>query len=416
MDNTITKSIRSKHAQLCKNTNDDLFSFKNLHKAYLGCRKLKRKSNSAAFFEINMEKELLRLHKDLHNDYRPGKSVCFAISDPKLREVWAADFRDRVVHHLLVSHLEPMWEKLFIHASYACRRGKGAHKAVQDLRRAISPDMFFLQVDVQSFFVSIDKNILFSIIKKHTRNLEILKLSEKIIFHDPTKNKILRGDIKLLRSVPPHKSLFGKQNCGLPIGNLTSQFFANVYLNELDQFVKHNLKCRRYFRYMDDMVFLDFSKENLIFVRKEIEKFLNSSLRLQLHPKKQILQSVKKGINFCGYIIKPEYTLIRKRTVKKLKNKLWRFNQKIMQSISPEDPEKSCVILLNDPFIVFEKSKFTDDFRRIFSSINSSYGFLRHANCGSLRRNLYEKHFGVLKIYLKPANKNHSHFVWRLTE
>lgn len=243
----------------------DLFSFKNLYKAYFGCRKLKRTTYHAAKFEIRFESELLKLKEELiSHTYQPGPSTCFAITDPKLREVWAADFRDRVVHHLLVSYLEPVWEKMFVSHSYACRKGKGAHKAIHSLKKIITPDMFFLQVDIQSFFVSIDKGILLSLIKKRIKDPEILWLAKKIIDHDPTTNYTQKGSLKLLQSVPPHKSLFGKVACGLPIGNLTSQFFANVYLNELDQFIKHSLKCRYYLRYMDDLLLLNSSKEQLL--------------------------------------------------------------------------------------------------------------------------------------------------------
>ena len=417
MNNYIIESSRNKPQPCEKNVKKlgtDLFSFKNLYKAYFGCRKLKRTTYHAAKFEMNFESELLRLKEELksHN-YKPGPSICFAITDPKLREVWAADFRDRVVHHLLVSYLEPVWEKMFVFHSYACRKLKGAHKAIRYLKKIIAPDLFFLQVDIQSFFVSIDKGVLISLIKKRVKHPEILWLAEKIISHDPTTNYIPRGDLKLLQSVPPHKSLFDKIYCGLPIGNLTSQFFANVYLNELDQFIKHSLKCRHYFRYMDDLLLLSSSREQLLKWRDDIKTFVETNLKLKLHPKKQILQPATNGINFCGYIIKPDYTLIRRRTVKKLKNKLWHFNQKVLKALDPDDTSRACDIIFNDPFIVFDNEKFTNDFRHIFSSINSVYGFFKHANCYNLRKTLYEKHFGILKMYLQSANRNYDYFIWK---
>jgi len=417
MNNYTIESSRNKPQSCEKNVKKreaNLFTFKNLYKAYLGCRENKRTTYHAAKFEMSFEAELLRLGEELtsHN-YQPGPSICFAISDPKLREVWAADFRDRVVHHLLVTYLEPIWERMFVFHSYACRQDRGAHKAIKYVKKIIAPDLFFLQADIQSFFVTIDKSILFSIIKKYVKNPEILWLAEKIIFHDPTTNYIPRGDLKLLQSVPPHKSLFGKVNCGLPIGNLTSQFFANVYLNELDQFIKHSLKCRHYFRYMDDLLLLSSSREQLLIWRDDIKTFVETELRLKLHPKKQILQPATNGTNFCGYIIKPDYTLIRRRTVKKLKNKLWHFNQKVLKALDPDDTSRACDIIFNDPFIVFDNGKFTDDFRHIFSSINSVYGFFKHANCCNLRKTLYEKHFGILKMYLQPANRNYDYFIWK---
>ena len=391
-----------------------IFSFQNLLKAYYQCRKGKRKTTSAAKFEINFESELLKLRDELKSHtYQPGHSICFAITDPKLREVWAADFRDRIIHHLLVIYLEPIWERIFIFHSYACRRSKGAHKAIRYLKKAICPDLFFLQADIQSFFVSMDKDVLFSLIKKRINNPEILWLAEKIIFHDPTTNYIPRGDLNLLRSVPLHKSLFGKTNCGLPIGNLTSQFFANVYLNELDQFVKHRLKCRHYFRYMDDLLLLASSKEQLLKWRDDIKTFVEINLKLKLHPKKQILQPVTNGINFCGYIVKPDYTLIRRRTVKKLKSKLWHFNEKNLSKISPNERPRAYDMVFENPFIAFDSPESLADFQHIFSSINSVYGFFKHANCYNLRKTLYKKHFGILKLYLSPNNSNYDYFIWK---
>jgi RNA-directed DNA polymerase len=381
-------------------------------KAYYQCRRSKRKSVSAAKFELNFEKELLMLEYELKNKiYQPGKYVCFAIAEPKIREVWAADFRDRVVHHLLVNYLEPVWEKKFIFHSYACREKKGAHKAISYLKKSIDPKLSFLQVDIQSFFVSIDKNILLAIIKKHIANPDILWLAEKIIFQDPTINFRVKGDIELLRSIPSHKSLMGNSIFrGLPIGNLTSQFFANVYLNELDQFIKHRLKCRHYFRYMDDLLLLHPDKNQLIFWRNEISNFIENNLKLKLHPKKQILQPTKNGINFCGYIVKPEYSLIRRRTVKTLKNKLWQFNRKILSSYDPNNQSLAVDLIFENRFSVFPE--FLEDFQHIFASINSTYGFFKHSNCYGLRKSLFEKHFGILKIYLRPANRKYDYFVW----
>jgi len=361
---------------------------------------------------MNFEHELLKLELELKNKtYKPGKHVCFAIAEPKIREVWAADFRDRIVHHLLISYLEPILEKKFIFHSYACRIDKGAHRAITYLKKSIKPKMFYLQVDIQSFFVSIDKLILFAIVKKHTTNPDILWLSEKIIFQIPTLNYCIKGDISLLNSIPSQKSLFESSYfTGLPIGNLTSQFFANVYLNELDQFIKHNLKCQYYFRYMDDLLILHYSKKQLLKWQDKISQFVEKKLLLKLHPKKKILQPVQNGINFCGYIAKPQYTLIRRRTVKKLKNKLWQFNQKILNHYNKNDISQAETFIFYNRFCVFPD--FSKDFNYIFASINSTYGFLKHANCYSLRKSLYEKHFGILKIYLRPVNENYDYFVW----
>ena len=394
------------------NQGNAIFSFENLINAYYQCRKSKRETRSAATFELHFEHELLKLTDELNKrTYQTGRYTCFAISEPKVREVWAANFRDRIIHHLLVNILEPIWEKQFIFHSYACRRGKGAHKAIAYLKKSIHPKLFYLQVDIQSFFVSIDKNILFGIIKKHIRNPDMLWLSEKIILQDPTSNYSLKGDKNLLQTIPRHKSLFGNpRERGLPIGNLTSQFFANVYLNELDQFAKHTLRCHQYFRYMDDVLILHSSKEQLLLWRDAISKFVENELLLKLHPKKQVLQSCSNGINFCGYIVHPEYTLIRRRTVKNLKSKLWHFNKKILASFYPNDSDYACSLIFSNRFSVFPD--FLEDFRHIFASINSTYGLFKHVQCYSLRKSLYDRHFGILKMYLRPVNSNYDYFIW----
>ena len=174
-------------------------------------------------------------------------AACFVITKPKLREIFAADFRDRIVHHILVNYLETIWEPKFIDQSYSCRKKKGAHRTIKDLRRYVgkitkgnTQRAYYLQVDIQSFFVSLKKDILFELIKRHTKNPEILWLAKVIIFHNPTRNYYRKCQPSLFDLIPDHKSLFKvSPDQGLPIGNLTSQFFANVYLNELDQFVKH---------------------------------------------------------------------------------------------------------------------------------------------------------------------------------
>ncbi len=388
--------------------NLDVFSFKNLLRAYYECRKNKRKTINAAKFELNFESELFKLEQELKSrSYRPGRSICFIITDPKPREVFAADFRDRVIHHLLVGYLEPIWEKIFIHHSYSCRENKGAHLAIKDLKRFsiqisenFSKPAHYLQIDISAFFMSLKKEILFSIIKRHTKNPDILWLAERIIFQDPTKNFYFKGDPNLRQLIPPHKSLFCvPENQGLPIGNLTSQFFANIYLNELDQFAKHQLKIKYYLRYVDDLLILSQDIKQLIEWRDKIDNFLQNNLKLTLHPKKQILQSIYKGANFIGFIVKPRYLFIRNRIVKKLKYKLYCFNKKII-NLDMDHP------------IRMWTPELCKDFKEIFATVNSYYGQFGHANTFKLRKHIYEKHFGILKIYLIPASWDYDHFIW----
>ena len=312
----------------------DIFSFANIYRCYLACRRNKRNTINALKFEINAEENILKLENELKSKiYRPSRSILFAARSPKLREIFAADFRDRVVHHILVDYLERIWDRIFIDDSYACRKGKGTHAAVMRLQsflRKVSRNgrarAYYLQLDIRDFFTSIDKTILFNALQKKIRDKEALWLTEKIIFWDCTRSFILRDREGVLKNIPPHKSIFGNDNKrGLPIGNLTSQFFANVYLNELDQFVKHSLKAKYYIRYVDDFVLLSDNKGTLIKWRQDIETFLAEKLLLRLHPKRRKLQPISNGIDFLGYITRRDYILVRRRVINNLKSRLRRF-------------------------------------------------------------------------------------------
>ena len=310
-----------------------LLSFKSIYDAYLDCRRRKRGTINALRFEVDLMGNLFDLALDLQKGrYQPSRSVCFVTRSPKLREIFAADFRDRIVHHLVVRELEKFWDPRFIHDSYASRKGKGIHSAVERLQefmrkvtRSGKRAGYFLQLDIRSFFMSVDKRILFGLFEKDRKTSELLKaLLEILIFHDPTKDYHFKGNRKLLYCIPPHKTLFkvGPYK-GLPIGNLTSQFFANVYLNELDRFVKHELRCRFYLRYVDDFVLLSENPETLRQWREKISIFLHERLVLILKPGDRV-RRVSEGADFLGYVTRPGYRLVRKRVVNNLKYTLAR--------------------------------------------------------------------------------------------
>lgn len=313
-----------------------IFSFSNIYRCYLACRRNKRNTINALKFEINAEENVLKLERELTaKTYRPSRSILFASRRPKLREIFAADFRDRVVHHVLVDYLERIYEPIFIHDSYACRKDKGTHAAVMRLQkflRKVSKNgtfrAYYLQLDIKDFFTSIDKNILFRLMKNKISNKDILWLTGHIIFHDPTESFILRDKENIIHKIPANKSLFGKDNLkGLPIGNLTSQFFGNVYMNELDQFIKHTIKAHFYIRYVDDIVLLSCERGELIRWMKEIEHFLINKLNLRLHPRRRKLQPISNGIDFLGYIIRRDYVLIRRRVINNLNSRLCHFSR-----------------------------------------------------------------------------------------
>ena len=297
------------------------FSFTDLVRAYFDCRKHKRNTRSALGFEQNLEHNLLRLYDDLASGaYRPGPSICFVITRPKPREVWAANFRDRIAHHLLYNRISERFHRAFIADSCACIPGRGTLYAARRLESKVrsitknwSRPAFYLKCDLANFFVSIDKNILWGFLESKIHEPCWLDLAKTILFHDPRKNVDLRGHSDRLALVPAHKSLFNQvADKGLPIGNLSSQFFANVLLDSLDQFVKHQVVAP-YVRYVDDFVLLHESPRWLNAARQRIEAHLET-LQLRLNPAKTILQPIDRGIDFVGQVVNPWRRTIRRRT------------------------------------------------------------------------------------------------------
>jgi RNA-directed DNA polymerase len=299
------------------------FTFHELVLAYFDCRQSKRNSASALAFEQNLERNLGALFDDLQRGtYRPGRSICFVITRPKPREVWAADFRDRVVHHLLYNRISPRFYAAFIVDSCACIPGRGTLYAAQRLEAKVrsitqnwSRQAHYLKLDLANFFVSINKNILHELITARVTEPWWKWLSDVILFHDPRLDFDYRGSPDLLDRVPAHKRLNNHpDHLGLPIGNLSSQFFANIYLDVLDQFVKHRIGARHYIRYVDDFVLLHESPQWLNAAHDAIEAFLPQQLNVRLNPKKTILQPIDRGIDFVGQVIKPWRRITRRRT------------------------------------------------------------------------------------------------------
>jgi retron-type reverse transcriptase len=316
-------------------------SLENIYRQYYQCRSNKRNTVNALRFEAEQESNLLRLREQLvGRTYRPRRSVCFFVTRPKLREVFAADFRDRVVHHVLVDYLERLWEPLFIHDSYACRRGKGVHAGVKRLQRCMrqvtangARPAWYLQLDIRNYFMSIDHDILFGLLAARLQDESALWLTRLLVYHDCTRKYVMKGRPELLNAIPPHKTLFGAApGKGLPIGNLNSQFFANVYLNTLDQFVKHELKCRHYLRYCDDFVLLHSDREQLEAWESDIERFLADRLALELNPKRKVAP-VSNGVDFLGYIVRRDYRLVRRRVVNNLKRRLREYEARLVQRV-----------------------------------------------------------------------------------
>jgi RNA-directed DNA polymerase len=306
-------------------------SKEDLFAAYYDCRRNKRNSRSAMEYESSYESNLLQLHEKIINgNYKPAPGFCFIIKKPVKREVFAPAFRDRVVHHLLYNYLSPIFEKTFIHDSYSCRKGKGTHygiKRVDHFIRSCSDNYrkncYILKLDIKGYFMSIDRALLFdklkSVLLNQKQNPEfgvnlVLYLLEKVIFNDPTTNCIVKGKKTDWDGLPASKSLFhaGYQK-GLPIGNLTSQLFGNVYLNDFDHFVKRDLGIRYYGRYVDDFVLIHSDKCYLNRLIPIITEYLSKKLHLTLHPDKVYLQHFSKGVKFLGAFIKPHRAYVANR-------------------------------------------------------------------------------------------------------
>ncbi|ORL58067.1 RNA-directed DNA polymerase [Pseudomonas putida] len=299
------------------------FTFEELAQAYYDCRRHKRNTASARRFEVDMEANLLDLFEELQaGTYRPGRSICFVVTRPKAREVWAAEFRDRIVHHLLYNRIGSGIERTFIADSCACIPGRGTLYAAKRLEAKIrsqaqnwSKPGFYLKCDLANFFVSIDKRVLGKQLAERIDEPWWRSLAIQILMHDPRENHDFRSPAHLFNRVPQHKRLVVQPAyLGLPIGNLSSQFFANVYLDALDQFCKHTLKVKRYIRYVDDFVLLHESPQQLNEWLFRIEQFL-PRLGVKLNPKKTILQPIERGVDFVGHVIKPWRRTTRKKSV-----------------------------------------------------------------------------------------------------
>ena len=303
--------------------------FLELHRAYLDARRHKRGTPNQLRFERCLEAELLSLERELLTfEYELKPSVCFINELPVKREIIAAHFRDRVIHHFLYNRIYPLFDRKFIYDSYSCRVGKGTLFGINRARRFLrscgaEADVWVLRLDIQGFFMAIDRKILYNLlIGGIGGRIDPLTrfLIGKIVFNDPLRGAVFRSRPRAWDDLPKDKSLMcSAPNCGLPIGNLTSQLFANVYLNPLDHFVKRGLKIKYYGRYVDDMLLIHKEKPVLLDAVSRVREFLADELRLTLHPRKIKLQRADKGFAFLGAYIYRRKTIAGRRIVKNFK-------------------------------------------------------------------------------------------------
>jgi len=285
-----------------------IYEFENLYLAYRKARKGKRNRRDVAAFEFNLEFELPQLQEDLASEtYRPGPYRHFTLYERKPRRISAAPFRDRVIHHALCNVIEPIWEARFIHDSYACRVGKGTHAALDRCTHFARRFPYALQGDIVQFFPSVDHAILYDLLARRVACRPTLRLIERII----ASGTGIHTAGWEMQWFPGDDLLAATRSRGLPIGNQTSQFWANVYLHELDQFVKQTLRCATYLRYCDDFVLFADAKPTLHRWRREIGDFL-VALRLQLHPRKSVVYPTANGIPFLGFQVFSDHRRLRR--------------------------------------------------------------------------------------------------------
>jgi RNA-directed DNA polymerase len=319
------RAVRSARASECQGAE---VSFRDLFESWRSARRRKVPSFNQLDFESHWIDNLLELQRQINaGTWAPGPTTCFVAKRPKAREIHAPDFVDRVVHHWLVPRLETLFEPGFIFDSYANRTGKGTHAAVVRLRQFVRQVAsgqgggWYLQLDVRNFFNSIHRPTLYATMKARFLARGVAPIFQRathaLLRSSAGRQGVLHRATAAERAlVPPHKRLENAAHgCGLPIGNLSSQFFANIYLDRLDQFVKHTLRAERYLRYVDDLVIVHHDRAELARMLPVITEFLRSELRLELKDDIK-LRPLSAGIDFLGYVVYPTHTRIRRRVVR----------------------------------------------------------------------------------------------------
>lgn len=313
------RTYRNLYPQIC--------AYENLYRAYRAARRGKRGKEQAADFERRQEEELFEIQAELYDrTYVPGPYHSFFVHEPKKRLISAAPFRDRVVHHALCQVIEPIWECRFIHDTYANRVGKGTHRALDRTQEFARRYPFVLQGDIRQFFPSIDHAILLAEFNRLIDDDRTIWLSEVIL----ASGTGVLSEVYEMAWFPGDNLFAAARPRGLPIGNLTSQFWANVYLNGFDQFVKRVLKCEAYLRYVDDFLLFSDSKKQLWEWRAALIDRL-AKLRLTLHLNQAEVFPCRTGIPFLGFRIYPDYRRVKRRKVVQYRRRLRRLFEMVWQ-------------------------------------------------------------------------------------
>lgn len=318
----------------------------DLYSAFYKARKGKTKRRYVQAFERNLYENLTELRDELWDrTYKPSQSFCFIVNIPKKREVFASLFRDRIVHHLYFDYTHEIYERTFIADTYSCVKGRGTHYGIERFRHHILSESqnytkpcYVLKIDIRGYFMNIDRNVLLQIAsrtleKYKTRHKDkntkwdecidfdfIVYLTREIILYDPTTNCRYISPKEEYKGLSRSKMLaYSPKDCGLPIGNLTSQLLSNVYMNVFDNFMKRNLKCKHYGRYVDDAYIVSTDREKLRTLIPQIKSFLYDNLHLEMQEGKTTINNVLYGVEFLGAFLKPHRTYISSQSLKRIK-------------------------------------------------------------------------------------------------
>ncbi|MFK8042674.1 RNA-directed DNA polymerase [Congregibacter sp.] len=336
-----------------------IIDFENLLLAARKAERGKRFRPNVLAFNDNRERELLNLHQALKRQtYQPGKYQVFQVYSPKPRLISAAPYRDRVVHHALCNVIQPIFERTFIFDSYANRLGFGTHRALRRFTRFARTSRYVLQCDVRKYFPSIDLSILKAMIRRKIKCRDTLWLIDTIIDGSNPQELAIEyfpGDTLLTPL---------ERRRGLPIGNLTSQFFANIYLNGFDHFVKESLKAPKYLRYVDDFALFSDDDDYLAAARIAIEDYL-ATLRLKIHPIKSQLFETRHGANFVGFRVLPDRIRVRNDNLRRARHRFKRLQ------------------------VAYAHDKVSFD--RLTCSLQSWAAHLKHGNTGTLREAIFSE-------------------------
>ena len=346
-------------------TGDNIQLITDLFRAYYEARKNKRNTINQLKFELNFEREIFKLSTEIETRaYKPLREIAFIVNKPVKREIFAADFRDRVVHHLLFGYISPIIEKYLIYDCYSCRKGKGTSSGIQRAGKFLRScsenyrkDCYIMQMDISGYFMSINRELLYNkvngMLRTEYQKLALLGkvipfdavmvdfLLQKTIFRNPAENCMIKGSRSCWDGLPANKSLFyASEGCGLPIGNLSSQLFGNVFLNDFDHWMKQNMSFSHYGRYVDDFFVIHPDKPYLLKVLPKIADYLKMNEKLTLHPNKTKIKHYKSGFLFLGAVIKPYRLYIANRVNGNFYQALEKQN-KIIRNHKPTDEEKS---------------------------------------------------------------------------